>query len=127
MCVCKQNIISIWTILWGCFEVTGWLKILFFNSSENSMQIPLMVNKIYYLGNQVWPHNDLLLLKTKVQYCGKVQPWTIATKFSKKFPISMLKKHRIIDGPNWNIMVQLIFNNFCFRPSKTNKDKKGAI
>ena len=46
---------------------------------------------------------------------------TIATKFSEKFPISMLKKHRIINGPNWNIMVQLIFNNFCFRPSKTNK------
>ena len=49
------------------------------------------------------------------------------TKFSEKFPISMLKKDRIINGPTWNIMVQLIFNNFCFRPSKTNKDKKGVI
>ena len=32
--------ISIWTILWGCFEVNGWLKIKNFNSSEKFMQIP---------------------------------------------------------------------------------------
>ena len=57
--------ISIWTILWGCFEVTGWLKIIFFNSSEKFMQIPLKVNKIHFLWHQAWPHNDLLLLKTK--------------------------------------------------------------
>ena len=58
-------LISIWTILWGCFEVTRWLKIIFFNSSEKFMQIPLKVNKINFLWHQAWPHNDLLLLKSK--------------------------------------------------------------
>ena len=57
--------ICIWTILWGYFEVTGWLKIEKFNSSEKFMQIPLKVNKIYFLWHQAWPHNDLRLLKTK--------------------------------------------------------------
>ena len=57
--------ICIWTISGGCLEVTGWLKIIFFNSSEKFMQIPLKVNKIYFLWHQAWPHNDLLLLKSK--------------------------------------------------------------
>ena len=42
-------LISIWTILWGCFEVTEWLEIFFFNSSEIFMQKPLKVNKISFL------------------------------------------------------------------------------
>ena len=29
------------------------------------MQIPSKVNKIYFLWHQAWPHNDLLLLKSK--------------------------------------------------------------
>ena len=65
---CTGCPISIWTILWGCFEVTGWLKIKKINSSEKFMQLPLKVNKEHFLWHQVWPHNDLLLLKTKVQY-----------------------------------------------------------
>ena len=44
--------ISIWMILWGCFEVTGWLIIKKFNSSEKFMQLPLKVNKIYFLWHQ---------------------------------------------------------------------------
>ena len=36
------------TILWGCLEVTGWLKIKKFNSSRTFMQIPLKVNKVYF-------------------------------------------------------------------------------
>ena len=40
--------ICIWTILWGCLEVTGWLKIKNFNSSKKFMQIPLKVNKVYF-------------------------------------------------------------------------------
>ena len=58
-------LICIWTFSGGCLEVTGWLKIVFFNSSEKFMQIPLKVNKIYFLWHQAWPHNDLLLLKSK--------------------------------------------------------------
>ena len=41
-------LICIWTILWGCLEVTGWLKIKEFNSSKKLMQIPLKVNKVYF-------------------------------------------------------------------------------
>ena len=108
--ICTGCLISIWTILWGCFEVTGWLKIIFFNSSEKLMQIPLKVNKIHFLWHQGWPHNDLLLLKTKVQLLHHTYLWppilwhskamhkgkieAMATKFSIMFAISMLKKHR---------------------------------
>ena len=53
--------ICIWTILWGCLEVTGWLKIIFFNSSKKIMQIPLKVNKVYFLWHQARPHNDFLI------------------------------------------------------------------
>ena len=67
-------------------------------------------NKIYFLLHQAWPHNDLLLLKTKVQLLhhtylcpplmwhnkamdkGKIE--AMATKFSEKFAINMLKKHK---------------------------------
>ena len=59
--------ICILTILRGCFEVTEWFKIYFFNSSEKFTQLPSKVNKKYFLWHQAWPHNDLLLLKTKVQ------------------------------------------------------------
>ena len=38
----------IWTILWGCFEVTGWLQVKKFNSSEKFMQTHLKVNKIFF-------------------------------------------------------------------------------
>ena len=37
------------------------------NSGEKFMQLPLKINKKYLLWHQAWPHNDLLLLKTKVQ------------------------------------------------------------
>ena len=40
--------ICIWTILWGCLEVTGWLKMKNLNSSKKFMQIPLKVNKVYF-------------------------------------------------------------------------------
>ena len=40
--------ICIWTILWGCLEVTGWLTIYFFISSKKFMQTPLKVNKVYF-------------------------------------------------------------------------------
>ena len=40
--------ICIWTNLWGCLEVTGWLKIKKFNSNKKFMQIPLRVNKVYF-------------------------------------------------------------------------------
>ena len=36
--------ISFWRIFWGCFEVTGWLKIKIFNSSEKFMQISTFKN-----------------------------------------------------------------------------------
>ena len=58
-------LISIWTILRG-FLVTGWFEIFFFDSCEKFMQIPLKVNKIHFLLHQAWPHNDQLILKTKV-------------------------------------------------------------
>ena len=67
-------------------------------------------NKIYFLWHQAWPHNDLLLLKTKVQLLHHTYLWpplmwhnkamdkgkieAMATKFSEKFAINMLKKHR---------------------------------
>ena len=44
---CTEWPIWIWTILRGCLEVTGWLKIKNFNSSKKFMQIPLKVNKVY--------------------------------------------------------------------------------
>ena len=91
------------------FEVTEWLE-FFLNSSENFMQIPLKVNKIFFLWHQAWPHNDLLLLKTKVQYLWYTYLWppipwqrkttykkiikAMATKFSEIFATSMLKMHR---------------------------------
>ena len=43
--LCTGCPICIWTTLWGCLEVTGWLKIKKFNSSKKFMQIPLKVNK----------------------------------------------------------------------------------
>jgi hypothetical protein len=67
-------------------------------------------DKIYFLWHQEWPHNDLLLLKTKVQLLHHTYLWpplmlhnkamdkgkieAMATKFSEKFAINMLKKHR---------------------------------
>ena len=67
-------------------------------------------NKIYFLWHQAWPHNDLLLLKTKVQLLHHTYLWppliwhnkamdmekneAMATKFSEKSDIDMLKKHR---------------------------------
>ena len=67
-------------------------------------------NKIYFLWHQAWPHNYLLLLKTKVQLLHHTYLWpplmwhnkamdkgkieAMATKFSEKFAINMLKKHR---------------------------------
>ena len=67
-------------------------------------------NKICFLWHQAWPHNDLLLLKTKVQLLHHTYLWppliwhnkamdmekneAMATKFSEKFDIDMLKKHR---------------------------------
>ena len=67
-------------------------------------------NKIYFLWHQAWPHNDLPLLKTKVQLLHHTYLWPplmwnnnamdkgkiegMATKFSEKFAIDMLKKHR---------------------------------
>jgi hypothetical protein len=81
--------IKIWTTLWGCF---------------------LKVNKEYFLWHQAWPHNDLLLLKTEVQYLWHTYLWppipwhrkamdkeiikAMATKFSEIFTIKMLKKYR---------------------------------
>ena len=48
------------------YESLGDLKwSTYFNSSEKFMQIPLKIHKIYFLWHQAWPHNDLLLLKTK--------------------------------------------------------------
>ena len=38
----------IWTILWGCLEVTGWLKIKNFNSSKKFMKKSSKVNKSYF-------------------------------------------------------------------------------
>ena len=35
------------TILWGCLEVTAWLKIKNFNFSKKFMQTPLKVNKVF--------------------------------------------------------------------------------
>ena len=66
------------------------------------VQLPLKVNKEYILRHQAWPHNDLLLLKTKVQYLWYTYLWPpipwhrkvmdkeiikpMATKFSKMLP-----------------------------------------
>ena len=74
------------------------------------MQISLKIDNKEFLGHQTWPHNDLLLLKTKVQYLWYIYLWPpipwhrkaideemikgMATKFSKMFAIIMLKKHR---------------------------------
>ena len=46
--ICTGWVICIWTILWGCLEVTGWLKMKNFNSSKKFMQLPLKVNKVYF-------------------------------------------------------------------------------
>ena len=67
------------------------------------MQLPLKVNKEYFLRHQAWPHNDLLKIKYSVY--GIPIPWhrkaiakgiikAMTTKFSKHFAISMLKKLR---------------------------------
>ena len=74
------------------------------------MQIPLKIDKKSFFLNQTWPHNDLLLLKTKVQYLWHTYLWppipwhrkamdkgtikAMPTKFSEIFAISMFKKHR---------------------------------
>ena len=51
-------LICIWTILWGFLEVIGWLfNIKDFNASKK----PLKVNKVYFLWQQAWPHNDPLI------------------------------------------------------------------
>ena len=59
--------ICIWTISRGCLEVTGWLKIKNFNSSKKFMQIPLKVNKVYFLTSSMasqWPF-EIFLQKVK--------------------------------------------------------------
>ena len=99
-------LISIWTILWGCFEVTVWLKISFFNSSEKFMQIPLKVNKIYFLWHQEWPHNDLLLLKSK----------TLKLRFSQCtiLDINFVGHKNVKDSQFWCHIFQknkVLFNN----------------
>ena len=52
-------LISIWTILWDFFEVTGWFKIKEFNFREKFMQLPLKVNKkIFFVTSSMasqWP------------------------------------------------------------------------
>ena len=69
-----------------------------------------MAIKSIFLWHQAWPHNDLLILKTKVQVLHHTYLWpplmcndkamdkekieAMATKFSEKFAIDMLKKHR---------------------------------
>ena len=63
-----------------------------------------------FLWHQAWPHNDLLHFKTKLQLLHHTYLWpplmwhnkamdkgkieAMATKFSEKFAIIMLKKHR---------------------------------
>ena len=86
-------LICIWTISGGCLEVTGWLKIIFFNSSEKFMQIPLKVNKIYFLWHQAWPHNDLLLLKSK----------TLKLRFHKLYLVFILLAIKILKIPNFDV------------------------
>ena len=66
------------------------------------MQLPLKVNKEYFLRHQAWPHNDLL---TKVQLLHHTYLWPplmrhnkadrernegMAKKFSEKFAKNML-------------------------------------
>ena len=66
----------------------------------------------YFFWHQAWPHNDLLLLKSKVKLLHHTYLWppilwhnkamgkgkieAMATKFSEKFAIIMLKKYRKI-------------------------------
>ena len=69
-----------------------------------------MAKKGFFLCDQAWPHNDLLHFKTKLQLLHHTYLWpplmwhnkamdkgkieAMATKFSEKFAIIMLKKHR---------------------------------
>ena len=76
----------IWTILWGCLEVTGWLKIKNFNSSKKFMQISLKVNKVYSFDIKHGLTMNFWFFFPKIE--------TMVTKFSEKFVIIMLKKHR---------------------------------
>ena len=103
-------VICIWTVLRGCLEVTGWLKIKKISSSKKFMQIPLKVNKVYLfdikhgLTMTLW----IFFSKSKnyaIPMYGLQYPWSrramdkgkieaMVTKFSEKFAIIMLKKHR---------------------------------
>ena len=58
----------IWTILWGCLEVTEWLRIKKLDSSKKIMQKPLKVNKAYFLTSTMasqWPF-DFFFQKVKI-------------------------------------------------------------
>ena len=110
VCHCTGWPICIWTILWGCLEVTRWLRIKKFNSSKKFMQILLKVSKVYFFDIN---HGLTMILWTfftksknyaKPMY-GLQYPWSrramdkgkieaMVTKFSEKFAIIMLKKHR---------------------------------
>ena len=101
LCFCKVHLIFILSALKMLktpnFDVTLFEK-------------KLMTIKYIFLWHQAWLHNDLLLLKTKLQLLHHTYLWpplkwhnkamdkgkieAMATKFSEKFAIIMLKKHR---------------------------------
>ena len=108
---CTEWPIWIWTILRGCLEVTGWLKIKNFNSSKKFMQIPLKVNKVFFFDIKHGLTMTFWKKKSKsknyaIPMYGLQYPWSrramdkgkieaMVTKFSEKLCLKiMLKKHR---------------------------------
>ena len=108
---CTGCLICIWTILWGCLEVVKWLKKKI-NSSKISCKY--LYKSIKYIFCDI---KDGLTVnfwfffpKSKnytIHIYGLQYPWSrkatdkgkieaMATKFSEKFALSMLKKHRAI-------------------------------
>jgi hypothetical protein len=84
----------------------GDLKI---NSSEKFTRLPLKVDRKIFLWHQAWPHNELLLLKTKVQQAHqylfmasntlimwhrKAMDKEIITALATKFSEKCRKKHK---------------------------------
>ena len=69
------------------------------------MQIPLKVNKIYFFWHQEWPHNDLLLLKSK----------TLKLRFSQGIlDIYFVGLKNVKDSQFWCYIFQkniVLFNN----------------
>ena len=79
----------IWMIFRGCLEVTGLLKTYFFVSIKKFMQIPLKVNKVFFLTSSMasqWPL-ELFFQKVKItpylcmdsNRLNQEEPWTKET------------------------------------------------